>query len=107
MAGKERPENKGADMESSGELNELRQKVDRLERLCNRLYQEEDLLNTHIPKLMDTLIEYWQRLGSYRETMQTLISIYRGEVGNIDKELQEHFKAHSDKKRNTTKYTIK
>lgn len=78
----------------------LEERMERLEKLVGKVLAEDELIGIHIERLMDILIEYWQKMGDYRYGIGTTISIYRGALERLEKEWQEHYKHHSysDKK---------
>ncbi len=86
------------------DTTELARKVMRLEKLVEKVLAEDELIGIYFSKLIDVLLRYWPKSAEYRRTIENEISIYRGEVENIDKQFQEHFQYHTDKK--TNKYTI-
>ena len=90
--------------ESAPDTTELARKVMRLEKLAEKVLAEDELIGIYFSKLIDVLLRYWPKSAEYRRTIENEISIYRGEVENIDKQFQEHFQYHTDKKSKLYKY---
>lgn len=90
--------------ESALDTTELARKVIRLEKLVEKVLAEDELMGIYFSKLIDVLLRYWPKSAEYRRTIENEISIYRGEVENIDKQFQEHFQYHADKKTNKDYY---
>ena len=77
----------------------IEERVARLEKLTEKLLHEHELCGLYIPRLADVIERYLKIMPEYRTQIETFIRILRGEIGNIDTDMQKHFKSHSDKKR--------
>ena len=80
------------------------ERVSRLENITEKLLHEHELCGLYVPRLADVIERYLVIMPQYRYEIETFIRILRGEIGNIDTDMQKHFKSHSDKKSN--KYTL-
>lgn len=89
-------------------FNILYERVERLEKLEERLYHEVEAYNNYMPKLVDVLLEYFPAMANYRKEMEVMIMIHKGFLERIDMALREHRSNrevhYSDKKKREYKY---
>lgn len=67
------------------------ERLDRLEKLYEKLYHESELLSMYIPRLTDILIRYWNASDRHRGEVL-------GDLRNLRDVLKQHINTHLDKK---------
>jgi len=80
---------------------ELTDRIDRLEKLYEKLYHESELLAIYIPRLTDILIEYWVKTGEYRGSIRRDLIKLRDLAKMNDTDiggLKKGYHTHLDKK---------
>ena len=78
-------------------MNEL-ERIERLEKLYERLYHTYELLAIYIPRMCDFLDKYLSKTREYRYDIAGDINNLRDLVKVTDSDMQEHFRTHRDKK---------
>lgn len=81
------------------EIEELQKRVDKLEKLVNRMYHEHELLAIYIPRLSELLIKHFTVSGENRKDFYGAIRGTKSFLKILDKDMQIHYKSHLDKKR--------
>lgn len=71
------------------------ERIDRLEKLYEKIYHDYELLSILIPRLTDILGKYWEASGKHRENTIAQIRGIQSFTGLVDKDIQQHFKNHS------------
>ncbi len=74
-------------------MNE-QERIERLEKLYEGLYQEIELLSIYIPKLTDILIKYFSASGKLRYEIFGDFNSIQSVLKNILDDLQGHYKDH-------------
>ena len=89
-------------------LNILYERVERLEKLAERVYGELELLNQYIPKIADVLIDYFPAMSKYRREIDTIMQVQKGFIQRLQNNLIDHQINrdihYSDKKKRGYKY---
>ena len=78
------------------------ERLDRLEKMFERIYHENELLSIYIPKLMDVFIRYWGKENEHRESIRRDLVTLHGFSATTDDDvtdLKKGYHSHSDKKR--------
>ena len=84
------------------EIVNTEERLDRLEKMFERIYHENELLSLYIPKLMDVLIRYWGKQNEHRGSVRRDLITLHGFLSAIDDDVTGLLKghhSHTDKKR--------
>ncbi len=87
-------------------MKDLEERLGWCEKMVEKLIHEDQMVSGITIKLLDSLERRWNLEEDWRRQIRTMISLYRGEMGVLDRQQQEHFKVHTDKKTKDT-YIIK
>lgn len=77
-------------------MADLEERIDRLERLYEKLYHETELLSIYIPRLTDTLIKHFSASQKLRYEIFGDLRSLQSVLSNILEDLQVHYKSHFD-----------
>ena len=75
---------------------ELRERIDRLEKLYGGLYHTMELLSIYIPKLIDILVKYFGASQKLRYEIFGDFNSVQSVLRNILDDLQVHYKSHNE-----------
>jgi len=67
------------------------ERIERLEKIVEKLYHESELLSLYIPKLCDILIKYWKESPKYRKEIEVQLRGIKDYAILLDNDVQKHF----------------
>lgn len=76
----------------------LEERIERLEKLYEKLYHQNEQLSRLIPQLTNILIKYFGESGKHRYVIMRDFKFTRDVVRMIDSDMQGHFKSHKKQK---------
>jgi len=91
----------------------MEERIERLERLYEKIHHDYELLGVLIPRLTDILSRYWAASGKHRKSVGNDHATLLDYLKELDQDVQLHFKEHSklqkakvDRGSKRTTYTI-
>uniref|UniRef100_A0A6M3IHA8 Uncharacterized protein n=1 Tax=viral metagenome TaxID=1070528 RepID=A0A6M3IHA8_9ZZZZ len=82
-------------------MNEV-ERIERLEKLYEKMYHQNEKLSVYLPQLLDTLIKHWSKGYEYRESIKSdLVRLRDFSLGTADdlSGLKKGYHTHAGKKR--------
>ena len=88
-------------------MKTIEERLEWLEEHHEKLYHTYELLAIHVPRMCDILDKYFSVSGQYRYELSQELNGIRDFIRLVDKDMQQHYKSHVDKRNKYyNKYTI-
>lgn len=82
-------------------------RLDRLEKLYEKIYHDYELLSIYIPRLTGVLIKHLELSGDWRGGIHSDLRGLQSYLKLMDTDIKEHYKTHYLDKKKKTEYASK